>query len=46
MAIGRRPAPDVPEAEVIEVATGPALIRLLDPIEHPPDPEEAASDAR
>ncbi len=30
MAIGRRPAPDVPEAEVIEVATGPALIRLLD----------------
>ncbi len=29
-AIGRRPAPDVPEAEVIEVATHPALIRLLD----------------
>src|SRR5215467_5664340 len=30
LAIGRRPAPDVPEAEVIEVATYPALIRLLD----------------
>jgi len=30
VAIGRRPAPDVPEAEVIEVATQPALIRLLD----------------
>jgi CheY-like chemotaxis protein len=30
LAIGRRPAPDVPEAEVIEVATHPALIRLLD----------------
>jgi DNA-binding response OmpR family regulator len=30
LAIGRRPAPDVPEAEVIEVATEPALIRLLD----------------
>jgi DNA-binding response OmpR family regulator len=30
LAIGRRPAPDVPEAEVIEVATQPALIRLLD----------------
>jgi DNA-binding response OmpR family regulator len=29
-AIGRRPAPDVPEAEVIEVATAPALFRLLD----------------
>jgi DNA-binding response OmpR family regulator len=29
-AIGRRPAPDVPEAEVIEVATQPALFRLLD----------------
>src|SRR5215469_7177803 len=29
LAIGRRPAPDVPEAEVIEVATHPALIRLL-----------------
>jgi len=29
-AIGRRPAPDVPDAEVIEVATHPALIRLLD----------------
>jgi DNA-binding response OmpR family regulator len=29
-AIGRRPAPDVPEAEIIEVATHPALIRLLD----------------
>ena len=30
LAIGRRPAPDVPEAEVIEVATQLALIRLLD----------------
>ena len=30
LAIGRRPAPDVPEAEVIEVATQAALIRLLD----------------
>src|SRR5713226_121063 len=30
MAIGKRPAPDVPVAEVIEVATAPALIRLLD----------------
>jgi DNA-binding response OmpR family regulator len=30
LANGRRPAPDVPEAEVIEVATQPALIRLLD----------------
>ncbi|MGI9008165.1 MAG: hypothetical protein ACR2FU_18555 [Streptosporangiaceae bacterium] len=30
MAIGRRPAPDVPEAEVVDVATHPALIRLLD----------------
>src|ERR1700684_4442981 len=30
LAIGRRPAPDVPEAEVIEVATHPALVRLLD----------------
>jgi DNA-binding response OmpR family regulator len=30
LAIGRRPASDVPEAEVIDVATHPALIRLLD----------------
>ena len=30
LAIGRRPAPDVPEAEVIEVATEPMLFRLLD----------------
>jgi DNA-binding response OmpR family regulator len=30
LAIGRRPAADVPDAEVIEVATHPALIRLLD----------------
>jgi DNA-binding response OmpR family regulator len=29
-AIGRRPAPDVPEAEIVEVATEPALLRLLD----------------
>jgi DNA-binding response OmpR family regulator len=30
LAIGRRPAMDVPEAEIIEVATEPALLRLLD----------------
>jgi len=30
LAIGVRPAMDVPEAEVIEVATEPALFRLLD----------------
>jgi DNA-binding response OmpR family regulator len=30
LAIGTRPAPDVPEAEIIEVATAPALFRLLD----------------
>src|SRR5580692_6332979 len=30
LAIGRRPAPDVPEAEIVEVATEPALFRLLD----------------
>ena len=30
LAIDRRPAPDVPEAENIEVATAPALFRLLD----------------
>ncbi|HEX3713307.1 MAG TPA: hypothetical protein VHV09_10970 [Trebonia sp.] len=30
LAIGRRPAADVPEAEVIEVATHAALTRLLD----------------
>ena len=30
LAIGRRPAPDVPEAEIIEVATEPALFRLLE----------------
>ena len=30
LAIGRRPAPDVPEAEIIDVATEPALFRLLD----------------
>jgi DNA-binding response OmpR family regulator len=30
LAIGRRPAPDVPEAEITEVATEPALFRLLD----------------
>jgi DNA-binding response OmpR family regulator len=30
LAIGRRPAADVPEAEVIEVATEPMLFRLLD----------------
>jgi DNA-binding response OmpR family regulator len=30
LAIGKRPAPDVPEAEIVEVATHPALIRLLD----------------
>ena len=30
LAIGARPAPDVAEAEIIEVATSPALFRLLD----------------
>ena len=30
LAIGSRPAMDVPEAEVVEVATEPALFRLLD----------------
>jgi DNA-binding response OmpR family regulator len=30
LAIGRRPEPDAPDAEVIEVATEPALFRLLD----------------
>jgi len=30
LAIGTRPAHDVPEAEIIEVATQPALLRLLD----------------
>ena len=30
LAIGTRPAPDVPEAEIIERATEPALFRLLD----------------
>ncbi len=30
LAIGRRPAPDVPAAEIIDVATHAALIRLLD----------------
>ena len=30
LAIGRRPAADVPEVEIVEVATAPALFRLLD----------------
>ena len=30
LAIGQRPEPDAPDAEVIEVATEPALFRLLD----------------
>ncbi len=30
LAVGRRPALDVPEAEIIEVATQPALLRLMD----------------
>ena len=30
LAIGTSPAPDVPDAEIIEVATAPALFRLLD----------------
>ncbi len=30
LAIGTRPAPDAPNAEIIEVATSPALFRLLD----------------
>jgi DNA-binding response OmpR family regulator len=29
-AIGRRPAADVPEADIVEVATAPALLRMLD----------------
>jgi DNA-binding response OmpR family regulator len=29
LAIGRRPAPDVPEADITEVATEPALFKLL-----------------
>ena len=30
LAIGQQPAPDVPEAEIVEVATEPMLFRLLD----------------
>jgi DNA-binding response OmpR family regulator len=30
LAIGRRPAPDVPEVEIVEVATEAMLFRLLD----------------
>jgi DNA-binding response OmpR family regulator len=30
LAIGQRPEPDAPDAEVIECATEPALFRLLD----------------
>ena len=30
LAIGTRPAPDAPEAQIVEVATAPALFRLLD----------------
>jgi DNA-binding response OmpR family regulator len=30
LAVGRRPAPDLPEVTLIEVATEPALFRLLD----------------
>ena len=30
LAIGRRPAPDVPRAEITECATEPALFRMLD----------------
>src|SRR5260370_20759872 len=30
LGIGPRPAPDVAEAEIVEVATEPALFRLLD----------------
>jgi CheY-like chemotaxis protein len=30
LAIGRRPAPDVPDAEIVDVATEPALFRRLD----------------
>jgi len=30
LAIGTRPAPDVPAAEIIEVATEPMLFRILD----------------
>jgi DNA-binding response OmpR family regulator len=30
LAIGSRPATDVPDVEIVEVATQPALVRLLD----------------
>jgi DNA-binding response OmpR family regulator len=30
LAVGRRPAPDLPEVTWVEVATEPAVIRLLD----------------
>jgi len=30
LAIGSRPAADVPDVEIVEVATQPALVRLLD----------------
>lgn len=30
LAIGRRPEPEAPDAEIIEVATEPALFKLLD----------------
>ncbi len=30
LAVGHRPAPDAPDAEIIECATEPALFRLLD----------------
>ena len=30
LAIGRRPEPDAPDAEIIEIATEPALFKLLD----------------
>jgi DNA-binding response OmpR family regulator len=30
LAVGRRPAPDVPRADIIECATEPALFRMLD----------------
>jgi predicted DNA-binding transcriptional regulator AlpA len=42
---GTFPVPVMRIGRVIRVPTA-ALIRLLDPIEHPPDPKEAASDAR
>ena len=42
---GAFPAPVLRIGRVIRIPTA-ALSRLLDPFEHPPDPEEGVSDAR